>query len=84
MRAQTRDVIFNLEQTGIGTMGRNGDDDVFGRFRRRVKRRSSFYGVTPVILNRVVNGLIFVLWFLAMGPILKRIAVVWLGRLRRG
>jgi hypothetical protein len=84
---QTMDMIFNLEQMGIGAMGRDGDDcykEFFGRFGRRVKRQSSYCGVTPVILNRVVNGLMFILWFLATGSILKRVALVWWGRVKRG
>jgi hypothetical protein len=72
VRERTRDVIFNLEQMGNGEEGK----------RRVVRRRKSICGVTPRMLGLVVNVVLFVLWFLATGPVLKRIGVVCWGRVR--
>jgi hypothetical protein len=82
---RTRDVIFNLEEMGIATMARGGlDEDVVKRLGRRFVPRRSFCGVTPEHLNWVVNGVLAFLWFLSVGPILKRVVVLKWNHYRHG
>jgi hypothetical protein len=60
-------VIFNLEEMGIATSAREGQDGgVVKRLERRYVPRRSFCGVTPEHLNWVVNGVLVSLWLLSV------------------
>jgi hypothetical protein len=83
VRAQTRDIIFNLEQLGMGSVARERvEEDASKRFGKALKKRKNFSGITLRMLHMAVSELMFALWFLAMTPILKRVAVVWWGIMR--
>jgi len=82
-RAHTRDAILNLEQLGMGSVARERvEEDARKRFRKALKKRKSFSGITLWILNVAVSELMFAFWFLAMAPILKRVEVIWWGIMR--
>lgn len=71
-------MIFNLEQLGMGCGAReNVEENARERSGKALKKRKSFSGITLWMFNVAVSELMFALWFLAMAPILKRVAVVW-------
>ena len=59
------------------------EEDARKRFGKALKKRKSFSGITLWILNVAVSELMFAFWFFAMAPILKRVAVVFVGNYER-